>query len=621
MSNTFKDDCVVFDIEADGIIPTKIHCLVYEKGGKFNELSSYKDMASFLKSVKILVGHNIIRYDIPALERILNISIKSKLVDTLALSWYLEPKRYQHGLADYGEDYGIPKPVVEDWENQPLEVYLNRCKEDVKINSRLWNTQWKKLVKLYESDVGATRLINYLTFKMDCIKEQEQSMWRFNEEYCKESLKKLQDLSDEKTELLVSAMPAKPIIKEFSRPAKPFKQDGSRSVSGDKWFKILEEECLPEDYSGTVTRKVGEEKSNPSSHKQIKEWLDSLGWEPKTFKYKRDKETSEVTKIPQVSVEGGEVCSSVKSLYKKEPKLRELEEYFVLKHRVSILKGFLRDNKGGYLQATVSGITNTMRFKHKCLVNLPGVDKLYGKQIRGCLIAPEGLQLCGSDMSSLEDRCKQHYIYKYDPDYVREMSAEGYDPHTSLAVFSKAMTKEEERQFKNGEGDIERLKVIRKAYKGTNYASVYGIGGESLSRQLSVSKREADKMLEAYWKKNFSVKKVAEDVEVKVFDKKKWLFNPVSKLWYTLRAEKDRFSTLNQGTGTYVFDCWVREVRKTYKIIGQFHDEIIFCTKSGEEDKAVATLKDAIKSVNSRLKLNRDMDIDIEFGNSYAEIH
>ena len=62
---------------------------------------------------------------------------------------------------------------------------------------------------------------------------------------------------------------------------------------------------------------------------------------------------------------------------------------------------------------------------------------------------------------------------------------------------------------------------------------------------------------DVYWQRNWSVKRVAEELTVKTVDGEMWLFNPVSELWYSLRYEKDRFSTLNQGTGVYCFDRWI----------------------------------------------------------------
>ena len=56
--------------------------------------------------------------------------------------------------------------------------------------------------------------------------------------------------------------------------------------------------------------------------------------------------------------------------------------------------------------------------------------------------------MIGSDVSGLESATSQHYIYNYDPDYVREMRSEDYDPHTDIAVLAGLMTEDEEKFFK-----------------------------------------------------------------------------------------------------------------------------------------------------------------------------
>lgn len=107
----------VFDIECDGLKPTKIHCLsVCKDGINVKTTSNYDKMREFfLSEENILVAHNGFRFDSVVLERLLGIKIKAKLVDTLALSWYLEPDRIRHGLAEWGEEFGVPKPKVDDW--------------------------------------------------------------------------------------------------------------------------------------------------------------------------------------------------------------------------------------------------------------------------------------------------------------------------------------------------------------------------------------------------------------------------------------------------------------------------------------------------------------------------
>lgn len=45
----------------------------------------------------------------------------------------------------------------------------------------------------------------------------------------------------------------------------------------------------------------------------LKSWLSSLGWEPRTFEYRKNK-AGEVKAIPQIYVDD-QVCDSIKELY------------------------------------------------------------------------------------------------------------------------------------------------------------------------------------------------------------------------------------------------------------------------------------------------------------------
>jgi len=179
----------------------------------------------------------------------------------------------------------------------------------------------------------------------------------------------------------------------------------------------------------------------------------------------------------------------------------------------------------------------------------------------------------------------------------------------------KLPPKEQEALFK-------KIEAIRKGYKAVNYAAVYGSGVPTLARTAKCSQERAASLLEAYWKRNWSVRAIAEEQVVKICNKSKWLYNPVSRLWYSLRHEKDRFSTLNQGTGVYCFDTWVKHIRsKRPQLTAQFHDEVVLCIRKGNRDKATKLLKWAIAETNKELKLNRELDISIDFGNNYSEIH
>lgn len=620
----------IFDVEADGLTPTKIHCLAIKNDRGSKSTTDYENMRKFFTKAKVLVGHNIIRYDIPAVERLLDIKIDALLVDTLALSWYLYPERNKHGLEEWGEELGVAKPEITDWENLTVEEYIHRCEQDVRINVLLWNKMWKYLRKIYDSEEEIWEFIRYLSEKMDCAREQERSRWKLDIDRCSKELEGLLHIQDETVSKLRAAMPKVKKYTTRSRPKKPFKRDGNYSELGARWFALvrkhhpeLDEEQIKA-FDGTIDVEVSEEDGNPNSPIQVKDWLYSHGWKPETFKYVRDKETGDTKAIPQINLEhGAGICPSVSKLYGTCPDFELLEGIGIVQHRIGLLNGFMRDvDTDGYLQAQIAGLTNTLRFKHKTIVNLPKVGKAYGDVIRGVLVAPEGYELCGSDMSSLEDRLKQHYIYPYDPDYVNEMNRSDYDPHLSLAVLARAITTEQMQAYINGTD--KSIKPIRDIFKNGNYACQYGAGPPRLALTSDISLAEAKKVHKAYWDKNWAIKKVAEDQRVRTVEGQMWLQNPINKFWYSLRYEKDIFSTLVQGSASYVFDLWVSTFRKTRpQLTGQFHDEVVLCVRkaSGVREKAEALLRTAIATVNEQLKLNRELDIDVQFGDRYSEIH
>ena len=144
----------VFDIEADGFLDTitKVHCVSYKDETIRDEpesLTDYSDIKEFFKQDRRFIGHHIIGYDFRALLKVLQITQPKLIVDTYPLAVTLMLGRSSYGLDSFGKDYGIPKPKVDDWENLTTEEYVFRCKEDVKINWRLWEDLRRKLGELY----------------------------------------------------------------------------------------------------------------------------------------------------------------------------------------------------------------------------------------------------------------------------------------------------------------------------------------------------------------------------------------------------------------------------------------------------------------------------------------
>ena len=620
---------LVFDIETDGIQATKIHCLSYcdLHTGVLLSISSYKEMIELLSDSTItLIGHNICRYDIPTLERLLGIKIKAKLIDTLALSWTLYPKQKLHGLAEWGEIFGVPKPVVSDWENLALSVYIYRCEQDVKINMKLLDKIRKYLFNLYDGNLKRIdKYCQYLTFKMNCVREQEEIGIRFNLNHCQTVLDALVKEKALKLEELKKVMPQAEVKKKKVYVDAVEDENGNVFQKGDLFFNSIESTDCKVIEKSMVT---GHKASNPNSSIQLKNWLYSLGWVPEHIKHVRNKETGETKKIEQISskIFPGQICNSIVKLFDKEPKLEVLSGLALISHRIGIFEGFLKNQIDGRLYPSCLGLTNTLRLKHSVIVNLPGVDKKYGSDIRNCLISNEGEELCGSDLSNIEDRTKRHYIYDYDPKYVEEMNIDGYDAHLEIGLLAGLLTQDDIDFFKNfnkqtdDKDRYDKIKSIRTKSKIVNFSATYKVGKDTLARNSGMKVSEAANLLKIYWTRNKAILDVEESLSIKEIGDQKWLLNPVSGFWYSLRNDKDKFSTLNQSTAVYVFDQYVYFARtEGIKVALQMHDEILFNTTDKETTTKV--LNEAIQKVNDKLKLNIQVGCSVEYGQSYSTVH
>jgi len=610
----------VFDVEADGLLDqaTKIHVLSYKTKDGIVSTHDYDEMRTFFTQADTLVGHNIIRYDIPLVEKLLNIKVTANLVDTLALSWYINHDRIRHGLEGYGNDYGVPKPKIDDWDNLTPEEYAHRCEEDVKINVRLYKELDTYLSYLYPDEGTKVKFVKYLGFKMDCAREQEKLRWKLDVEKAQRHFDDLMQQKLEKIEQLADAMPLQKIYKKVEKPKRLTKQDGTLTAFGERWYALLKSAKLPETTVGPIQVLDKEVRANPNSNDQVKDWLRNLGWQPATFKYSRNPDGSERA-VEQVR-DGSDLCPSVLHLVDQHPSVGLLDGLTVINHRLGIFKSFLDCHEDGWVKAEIAGFTNTLRFRHaKPLVNLPGVDKPWGKEIRGCLTAPEGYVLCGADMTSLEDTTKRHYMQPLDPDYVEEMSKEGFDPHLDLAKHAGAVTQSDIDKHNSGEVS---LKALRKNYKVVNYSATYGVGAQKLSRTTGLSVKESKKLLNAFWERNWAVQRVADTASTREKWGKQWLRNPVSGFFHSLRSDKDKFSTLNQSTGVFCFDSWVGLCRANgVQTVGQFHDEIIALVHDGEQQHIQRIMETAIQKLNDKLRLNVPLGIDAQFGKDYSEIH
>lgn len=162
----------------------------------------------------------------------------------------------------------------------------------------------------------------------------------------------------------------------------------------------------------------------------------------------------------------------------------------------------------------------------------------------------------------------------------------------------------------------------------------YGAGAKTVARSAKVALEVGKQLVDGYRELNWSIDVIASQTMVKKTSFGDFQMNPINKMFYPLKTAKDRFSTLIQGSGSYVLDLWLMFCEKRINqamsagllkvrpmLLGQFHDEQIQELHVDDQDLVKSIINDAITDCNKAMKLRVDLGCDIQFGKTYADIH
>ena len=289
---------IVLDIETN-LKHDKIHVVV-TKDIDTNEVKIWKEasqLRGYLKAATLIIGHNVISFDAPILNRLWKTKIRLKNVqDTLILSRLLDPSREKgHSLEAWGESLGIQKinyRAIWLWLNDfPGEVISKEekvadgiefdyphmglmehyCVRDVEVCAKLYN----HLVMELDSK-GFSKESQELEHKVAAIiAEQERNGFKLDTVYATVLL------TDIKGKMAG-------IYEQMQHRWPPYEVPRVSEKTGKQLKPLL------------VT-------FNPGSRKQIGEKLIELGWKPKKFTETGqpmvdEKVLEEITKIPEAKM-------------------------------------------------------------------------------------------------------------------------------------------------------------------------------------------------------------------------------------------------------------------------------------------------------------------------------
>lgn len=492
---------VIGDLEADNLLDsiTTIHCGVF-KDINTKEVFKFRpnqmfEMIQFLNGVGTLIMHNGIGFDIPAMKKVLNYWFKGKVVDTLIMSRVMQPnrpvpfncpyKKAPHSVEAWGYRVGRGKPEHNDWSKFSEEM-LHRCSEDVEIQELVYYELLKEADK-YGGWFDPPYRPMDLTHKLFTIlQEQEEYGWLFDRSHASACIDHLSHIIDTIAARIQPRLPLRTVVLEkkavvdakYGEPLVRFSQniDWSGDLRAFVRAPFLKNGNLNQhvlkyiETSGHVPRIVGPHSRidirpvDIESPDELKTLLLSLGWEPAQWNVD-DAGNRTSPCLSKDDPFNGLVGGLGKMIAKR----------IQCKHRRSNIEGwFPHIKEDGRIHGTVTGLATTGRAKHSIIVNVPGLDTFYGRQMRACFTSKPGYVIVGTDSAGCQNRMLAARVG--DEFFTRTLLEGKKSDKSTIHYVNQRAIKE-----------VANLDVSYHEAKTLNYAALFGASHGKLGRSVGRS--------------------------------------------------------------------------------------------------------------------------------------
>ena len=573
---------IVFDIEANGLNPDTVWCIIaYEREAKEyiewsgDTLPNFKDWVKEQDELEV-IGHNIIGYDIPVLERLLKVDFsKCKVTDTLVMSRLAEPSRLGgHSLENWGQLLHQPKGEHSDWLNFSQDM-VEYCKQDVRVNELVYQRLLRDLRDFGTESVMLEGQVQRI------ISKQIENGWLLNQ---RAAFNLLGELKEKKFDL-------EDKVHEKFKPLPTFVKEITPKVKKDGTYSVVGLKFLGDQWEIAVApfSRLDYPEFNLGSRQQIGRYLKYFGWQPETF-----------TDKGQPIVDEG-VLSKVKGI----PEAELIGEYLMIQKRIAQVQSWLDAVKDdgrvhGYVNAN-GAVTGRMTHSSPNMGQVPAGYSPYGKECRAVWVVPEGYKLVGMDASGLELRMLAHYMN--DKDYTNEILTG--DIHTANQLAAGLDTRSQAKTF--------------------IYAFLYGAGDAKIGSIVGGTARDGRRLKAKFLKNTPALGALRERVVVAAG--RGFVFG-LDRRKVSIRSEHAALNSLLQSAGAIIMKkalCILDEYatlhKIDYKIIGNIHDEIQteVATKDAERFGRLATA--SIEAAGLHYELNCPLAGEYQIGDNWSETH
>ena len=565
----------ILDIETNGLLSTvdTIHCVVLRDADTDEVhtffLDSVKACIPFIEEADQIIGHNIIGYDLPVLEKLLGYTYKGETFDTLVASRTIWPHL---GQVD-SENKRIPKKL---WGSHSLKAWgyrLGDHKGEFNDGStEVWDVFTQEMLEYCIQDTQVTKtllgLIHSKGFSEDALRlEHDIAQQMFLQEQ-----------------------------RGFS-----FDVKAAQSLFGDLAERKQEiEQVLQSTFEPTIVELKTKTKTlpfNPASRQQIADRLIKRGWKPEVLTDSGQPKVDE-TILSKIDM----------------PEAQLLVEYLMLNKRLGQLgsgnQAWLKLERNGRLHGRVNhmgAVTSRCTHSNPNMAQVPSVGAPYGTECRSMFTVPSGYSLLGADASGLELRCLAHYMAKYDDGaYGREI-LEG-DIHTANQLAAGLPTRNNAKTF--------------------IYGFLYGAGDEKIGSIIGKGSKEGKRIKKKFLEKTPALKMLRDAVGKSA--EKGWIKGLDGRI-IPIRHAHAALNTLLQSAGAIICKRWYVEIVKSLEangyteedasIVAFVHDEVQVQVRQGIEDEIGKLITEAMHYTERYYKFRCPLDSEYKVGKNWADTH
>jgi DNA polymerase I-like protein with 3'-5' exonuclease and polymerase domains len=574
---------LVFDIETDDLKATLVHCIVAQDmdTGEIYKYppSKLSEGYELLANADTLIGHNIIGFDIPMVEKFGGVDLSHiPVIDTLVLSRLFNPNRGGgHSLENWGYILKFKKIEFQDYLNYSKEM-MDYCVRDVQVNALV-------LKKLREESKGFSKQCIAIEQSVARImKQQEVNGFKFDLESALLLLAELREKKQSIEDEVHNTFKPKWVDDKLVNPY--IKKDGDlskRGLTDDEYQR-----CLDTNNFEPFMRQTLQD-FNLGSRKQIGEYLIDFGWKPERF-----------TPTGQPIVDE-KTLSAITHIH--EAKL--IADFLLLQKRIaqvdSWVEGVQDDGRVHGFVIPNGAITGRMTHRNPNMAQVPAVYSPYGKECRACWTVEEGNVLIGVDASGLEIRMLAHYMN--DEEYTNEIL--NGDIHTANQQLANLESRDKAKTF--------------------IYALMYGAGDEKLGSVVGGNTADGKRARQYFFDNKPTFKSLRDRVQRA--SAKNYLKGLDGRKLY-VRNQHSALNTLLQGAGAIVMkqalvmlDDVLRLNAMDYKFVANIHDEWQIEVPKDKADFVGNFAVDSIIKAGTHFNLRCPLDGEYKIGDNWSETH